>query len=76
MTTLEKLALLVENIPAAKREAFQSELGEMAQDYIGESGGGLSAEQEAEDKRRFADPNPTYASQNEIDAIWGKALPS
>ena len=76
MTTLEKLAILVESIPADKQTAFQAELGLIVQNYLDEDDYLLSAEQEEEDKRRHADRNPQYATQAEISSIWGKPLPS
>ena len=36
----------------------------------------LSPEQEAEDIRRALDPNPKYATQAEVDAVFGRPLPS
>lgn len=36
----------------------------------------LSPEQAAENARRVADPNPEYATQAEVDAVFGKPLPS
>jgi hypothetical protein len=76
MTTLEKLALLVENIPADKQSAFQAELCLIAQNYLGQDDILLSPELEEEDKHRHADPNPQYVTQLEINSIWGKPLPS
>ncbi len=76
MTTLEKLAVLVESIPADKQTAFQAELGLVVQNYLSEDDFVLSPEQEEEDKRRHADPNPKYATQAEVNHIWGKPLPS
>ncbi len=76
MTTLEKLAVLVESIPADKQTAFQAELGLVVQNYLNEDDFVLSPEQEKEDKRRHADPNPKYATQVEVNHIWGKPLPS
>ena len=34
----------------------------------------LSPEQEAELKRRLADPNPTYASQADVEALFGRTF--
>ncbi|MBL4854410.1 MAG: hypothetical protein JKY25_09250 [Robiginitomaculum sp.] len=76
MTTLEKLAVLVESIPADKQTAFQAELGLVVQNYLNEDDFVLSPEQEIEDKRRHADTNPKYATQAEVNHIWGKPLPS
>ena len=76
MTTLEKLAILVGNIPAEKQSAFQAELGLVVQNYLKHDDILLSPEQEEEDIRRHADPNPQYATQAETDSIWGKPLPS
>ena len=76
MTTLEKLAMLVESIPADKQIAFQTELGLVVQNYLNDDDFMLSSEQEEEDKRRHADPNPKYATQAQINSIWGKPLPS
>ena len=76
MTTLEKLAILVESIPIDKQTAFQAELGLVVQNYLGDDDFVLSSEQEEEDKRRHADPNPQYATQAQINSIWGKPLPS
>lgn len=36
----------------------------------------LSPEQEAEDRRRATDPNPKYATQADIDAVFGRPFPS
>lgn len=76
MTTLEKLALLVENIPVDKQSAFQAELVLIAQNYLRHDDILLSPELEEEDELRHADPNPQYSTQAEINSIWGKPLPS
>jgi len=36
----------------------------------------LTPEQEAEDDRRFNDPDPKYASQARIEEICGRKMPS
>lgn len=36
----------------------------------------LTPEQETEDIRRATDPNPKYATQREVDAVFGRPFPS
>ncbi len=76
MTTLEKLALLVDMIPAEKQAAFQASLGEMLQDYTEPDAVALSSESEAELDERLSNPSPSYATDEEMASIWGKPLPS
>jgi len=76
MTTLEQIALLVDSIPKNQQGRFQAELGSFIHDYLHPENYALTPEQEAEDRRRHADPNPQYATQESIDAIFGKPFPS
>jgi hypothetical protein len=36
----------------------------------------LSPDQEAEDIRRATDPNPKFATQADVDAVFGRPFPS
>jgi len=73
MTTLEKLALLVDNIPADRQADFQNALAKTMKQFTDNIE--LSPEQEAEISRRLADPNPRYATQAEMTALFGKPFP-
>ena len=76
MTTAERIARIVERLPLEKREDFEVALSDMVQNFLSDANDvTLSPEQEAEDLRRFSDPNRQFATREQVDAVWGKPLP-
>jgi len=74
MTTIEKLALLVDNVPKDRQADFQAALSKVMQMFTTDIE--LSPEQEAEIERRLADLSPRYATEAEMTAIFGKPFPA
>jgi len=74
MGILHKFLAFAETLTGAERDHMDAVL----QSYMKSSDAhwDLSPEQAAENLRRVKDPNPEYATQAEVDAVFGKPLPS
>ena len=70
MTILEKFLSFVKELPSDQLGSLEAGLAELMESYSGDYA--LSKEEIAEIDRRMADPDPQYASQEEIIAIFGK----
>lgn len=70
MTVLEKFVSFVKRLPAEQLGSLEANLADLMASYSEEFA--LTDEEISEIDKRIADPNPQFASQEEIVAIFGK----
>ena len=69
MTVIEQFVQFAESLDDQERRAIEVELEALMQRHGGDPD--LTPAQIAELKRRMADPNPEYASKDEMEANFG-----
>lgn len=69
MPILEKFVAFAEGLPEERRARIEELLSEI---MASEAECELSPEQLAELKRRMADPNPEYATAEEVEAFFAR----
>jgi len=74
MTTIEKFVEFAQTLSGKDRADVEAVLDSMMLSHSNQSL--LTPEQEEENNRRFADPNPQYATREEMTAIFGKPFPA
>ena len=70
MTIIEKFVAFAEGLPADRRAEIEEILFEIMEAETADCE--LSPEQLAELERRMADPNPQYASAEEVEAFFAR----
>lgn len=70
MGKLEDFVAFAKSLPSEQRGDIEKLLEKVQSSYSQDSR--LSPEQEAENRRRFADPNPEYADIEEVEKIFGR----
>ena len=68
MTILEKFMAFAEGLPESRRH----EVEEILSGIMAAADGELSPEQLVELDRRMADPNPEYATEEEVEAFFAR----
>jgi len=74
MRTLDKFVAFAKALPAKEKADIEAVLTSMMLTYADETL--LSPAQEEENRKRFADPNPQYATQEQVTEIFGKPFPA
>jgi hypothetical protein len=74
MGILQEFIAFAETLEGDKRDDVENVLRQIISSYSEDSL--LTPEQQAEDDRRFNDPNPKYATQSEVNAVCGRIMPS
>lgn len=74
MGIIQEFVAFAETLEGQRRADIETVMRRMMEMYS--SPDMLTPEQQAEDDRRFSDPNPKYATQDQIDATCGRPMPS
>ena len=74
MSIIQKFVDYTQTLDATRLAEVEAELFCIME--AGPEGWELSPEQEAEDIRRALDPNPKFATDEDIKKIFGKTFPS